>query len=494
MMTTTTTSPVIIADGILIEREHLKREGLVNRIVAEQHEGKRHVVLGSPPATGKTALLQLIESAFSRGDQSVNTVKIPVTKYMSPEYIMNELDRKGISQQTDRLAQLENTLLLIDDAQNAYGEEYDGVWQFVVKTLRNAKIKGHLFIVIATTYYIEVAGSPVVFKALPHFPSGLKGDETIALASEEADHLFSMHASRWGYGSWLQLRDTLKELSGCHIGVIVRGLSMLENVYKSNERNSFSEEKAIDKLRDDEFLDTLSRCFSLPLQTEENKVIFQRAIINALLGTSEKDMTEDPLLGQLVRGGILTKTGDFTCKVVSWYYNRKFFPNRASRAPNSLDDLVVSSVRRISASRLRGAIDKGFPKEAAFQHLFNEAMSINLPHTCRVIPELNTKATRASGKKQTDELDFYVNGELQWAVELLRNGDMISEHIKHFHKLIGKYREVPQRDYLVVDCRPPKTRAVTALPDRCTLYFAVDFAKCICKMRLKDEFEIELMP
>jgi len=143
---------------------------------------------------------------------------------------------------------------------------------------------------------------------------------------------------------------------------------------------------------------------------------------------------------------------------------------------------------------LRDTLLNGFPKEAAFQHLFNETLSQHLPVEHAIIPELNTYAKDASGKVRTGELDFYVNGKLKWALELVRNGSKIGEHIARFDEKNGKYRKVDMSDYLVVDCRPVyKGDSDDEHESRCSLYFAEDFTFCMCKMRKeKDLFWIDL--
>lgn len=60
----------------------------------------------------------------------------------------------------------------------------------------------------------------------------------------------------------------------------------------------------------------------------------------------------------------------------------------------------------------------------------------------------------------TGELDFYFAGDLDWAIELLRNGKNINEHAKRFEPTLGKYRKVGHKDRLVVDCRGSLVKAV----------------------------------
>lgn len=85
------------------------------------------------------------------------------------------------------------------------------------------------------------------------------------------------------------------------------------------------------------------------------------------------------------------------------------------------------------AKSLRDTLVESFPKEATFQHLFNEAMSANhLRFDNFIIPKLNTFTTNADVDIVTGELDFYINCELQWCLELLRKDDKIGEHHLRF--------------------------------------------------------------
>ena len=143
------------------------------------------------------------------------------------------------------------------------------------------------------------------------------------------------------------------------------------------------------------------------------------------------------------------------------------------------------AVGSMSAKRLRDMLVNSFPKEVTFQHLFNEAMSQLLPMENAIIPELNTWTKNPpNGLCVTGELDFYINGRLQWCSELLRNEDKIGEHIQHFDENNGKYCKVDMNDYLVVNCRRAEKRGAGVQPSesQCTLYFAPDFKHCWCQM------------
>jgi hypothetical protein len=377
----------------------------------------------------------------------------------------------------------------LDDAQNAYDRKFDPFWHFVVKVIGSAEVEGNLFVVIAATYDLSTPESPADFRGLEHID--------LNVTKKEATSLFHMHAKVWGYEKWEAFRETLVDLSKFvesetyHVGVIMAGIWMLDGMRKATHLG-LTEEKALVALRHENFTGCLDRCFRLPDDLSGN---FKDRLMKVVTGQSEGIIfVDDQSLVPFIRAGLLTKGGKFSNVAATWYYNRRCFPNRAAQAPETLDELITGAVRLISARTLRDANMQGFPKEAAFQHLLNEAMSQLLPLDNAIIPELNTLVDNFPNEPSvTGELDFYVNGELQWCLELLRNGDKIGEHLARLDLNNGKYRKVNARDYIVVDCRGPKNnRRVVPSASRCTLYFAEDFKHCWCQMRENDLIQIDL--
>lgn len=116
---------------------------------------------------------------------------------------------------------------------------------------------------------------------------------------------------------------------------------------------------------------------------------------------------------------------DLFCLAAQW---RCFdvFHHRPANSPTSLEELIVNVEESLSALRLcQSCGDKGgserFPKEAAFQLLFNEALTMQLPPHVGVRPEMNAFAKDTQGKIVTGELDFQTASDVDWAIELLRN-------------------------------------------------------------------------
>ncbi len=212
-------------------------------------------------------------------------------------------------------------------------------------------------------------------------------------------------------------------------------------------------------------------------------------MVDVILAPNEAESHEDDeLLASYVRAGILGCHGKVSCIAVMWLYNSRCFPGRTWNVPASIDDLILLSVQKLSASRLQNSLQEDFSKETALQHFFSKAMSVDLTNTNFLIPELNTWATDTNGEQISGELDFYISGNLQWCLELLRNGHKIGECMAQFKPHTGNYRTVEAKDYLVVDCPPPKRgNGAPIAVDQCNLYFEENFLKCHGQMRTKPE-------
>jgi len=483
-------SPVLKTDGISLRAPHLSRTDIVNEIISTARS-KQHVVVGAPPATGKTALLQLVRESLLKGGAKVVDVDI---RNDGVDKLYSDVAAEGIVTQKSKLRELKNTWLLLDDSQNAYSTQYYPFWQFIVKTIQGLGDECDLRVIISTTYDLSTSTpiSPVQFSDLEHVHANISQDEAV--------ELFNMFARVWRYEDWRIYRQTLIDVSklsddNFHVGVIIGGIRMLDRCRKLPGAGAgiFDEPKALSNLRSAHFIDRLDRAFRLP--DDFHSAPGRGPLLDAVLAKSPAIQTDDSALSPLIRAGILDSYGIFSSVASQWYYNRRCFPSRADVTPESLDALVIQAVRRMSAKRLRDTLENGFPKEATFQHLFNEAMSTLLPLTNYIIPELSTFAFDSSGNLVSGELDFYINGDLQWCLEILRLGDKIGQHLSRFDYEEGKYREVQTREYLIVDCRGEKgARGAEVNEARCTLYFAGNFDSCICKMRTREELELRLAP
>ena len=126
-ITPSQTRAVLRSDGILLEREHLGRNAAVNEII-DLARSRQYVVLGSPPATGKTSLLQLVQKKLR--SQGATVKRLPLTGFLTIEEVKTKINQLGLSADEDDMKNVVNTWLLLDDAQDFSGFGYF-VWDMV---------------------------------------------------------------------------------------------------------------------------------------------------------------------------------------------------------------------------------------------------------------------------------------------------------------------------------------------------------------------------
>jgi hypothetical protein len=375
--------PSLKVDGISIthNRWYLPRSDVVQAIYSTC-KMKQYAVIGSPPATGKTSLLQLLEKGLE--DKESNVIRLYITD-VGPEELMAKLARQGVVDDERLLRELKPTWVLLDGAQNAYAQKNIPFWQFVVKGISSYDLD-NLFFVIAASYDLSTPNSPVDFGAMAHI-------NNLNVSEAEARELFIKHAQVFGYEEWTSYLDTLIALSKFaglefyHIGIVMAGIRVLEKM--SREVRVFNEPVALSALRGEPFTSQLNRCFKLPdnlVPKEYKDCLLDSVLSSNVLSTWGH---HDPALAPFIRMGLLlTSNGSFSCLAARWYYNRECFPNRAATVPKRLDDLIKLAVSSLSAKRLKDStLVNGFPKEATFQHLFNEALSLHLPSKHFIVPE-----------------------------------------------------------------------------------------------------------
>ena len=77
-------------------------------------------------------------------------------------------------------------------------------------------------------------------------------------------------------------------------------------------------------------------------------------------------------------------------------------------------------------------------------------------------------------------MDFYINGEIRYGIELLIRGSGLGEHQARFGAG-GKYERLGVKQHLVVDCRPEvggtTTNALRRGPNLMTMFFSDDFSR-----------------
>jgi hypothetical protein len=142
-----------------------------------------------------------------------------------------------------------------------------------------------------------------------------------------------------------------------------------------------------------------------------------------------------------------------------------------------------------------------FPKEAVFQHLFMEGLALHTPPSCSICPELSKifpSETNLNMQQIEGEIDFYLNGDIRWGIELLVNGGGVGEHLSRFAPN-GKYAPLAVNDYAIVDFRKNARGQPTQIskhPNRVSVFFKLgDYSAAQCLFgEDTDAIKINLAP
>lgn len=143
-----------------------------------------------------------------------------------------------------------------------------------------------------------------------------------------------------------------------------------------------------------------------------------------------------------------------------------------------------------------------FPKEAIFQHLFLAGLAAETPPYVCICSELGKRFPRSPEEKSLEisgEIDFYVDGNIRWGIELLTKGDRKEEHLVRCRPDGGKYASLEMLDYAVVDFRRGGNLTISKIkldPKRMTVVFPFDsFQTCKVIIGLNPEpINIALQP
>lgn len=473
------TASVSIA-GLDVSTPHLKRTELVEKLRNLVNDNKV-VLVSAPMGSGKTSLLTLF------GDKYKNAFKYYYRTMVqtSPDMLLSQFGIIASESRLDESSLLLQdptcpTILMLDDCQQYYSAGYAQFWELVAKSL---KFPTNVHLVISATRSVSYSlESPVSFAALPKLTR-----EDFMLTEVEASELLKMNAP---VGLALALRCpnfmhvVVKECNGL-IAALRISISSMNATFRLAEDKC--EATLLHYFFSENMVRNYDRCYTAQADHIAPEVI---PLLVQLL-TTKTNITATSGVGMepslLLRYGILTEKNnmfEFASPLASRFITRLLFPNRASASelPTSLKSFVKSSIGKLSASALYQSVQQpDKPKEAVYQHLFMQAMHACSPASVMVCPELSRVFPGADvsgdGNTIAGELDFYLNGDLRWGIELLVGGSDIGEHMFRF-STGGKYAALLVKDYVVLDFRKGPVTNIKRFEHRTTVFFNDNFIKC----------------
>ncbi|KAJ3399638.1 hypothetical protein HDU80_007706 [Chytriomyces hyalinus] len=471
---------VIQLDSIDLNTEHLGRHELLaklSRLVADY----RFVRLTSPQASGKSSLLKLYQNRLEKKGKT-DVVWISCFDHRSCSQLL--LDRVGIdisNQSTADGVGQKNLVVFLDDAQ----EKYDDLefWKLLIK-MGPTWIPSNIHFVISSTHLLAGAlVRPVELRSL----RALERNDFV-LSSDEANQFLDFTV----IGLPQSMRfPTLKQIVINECGGLIGALRLSVDSLKQRFSKDFKppEQSLLQYVLSNDYVSKMDRCFgsahSDPIGDDFKKFL-KRIFVKEegrpqQLAIAENENT----YALLEKTGILVELPDstfaFSSPLAKRYYFKWVFPNRSSSMPTSLHELVRNVVESMSSNLLHhSAVAGDFPKEAVIQHLFLDGLARFTKADCSICSELSKtfRDPNSGGSGSVPgEIDFYLNGQLRWGIELLVNGVGIGENLSRFSPT-GKYFPLGMTDYVVVDFRRNKSEGeppnIARHPKRITVFFKDD--------------------
>ncbi|POM58376.1 Hypothetical protein PHPALM_36979 [Phytophthora palmivora] len=478
----------LFKDGINPQVPHLAREELLRCVYTMMHH--RFILFMSPAASGKTSLLSL----FARKYPGMNCI---FASFLEPDMSAADLLRScgiDLTARTADFSEDQQHVIMLDDVQAKYDET--GFWNALIKGTPLWLPANVRFIICATHALEGGVESPVEFQPLPKFVR-----EDFLLSDEEARKFLALPLP-------LGLPDKMKEqnfmelvVRECNGLIGALRVSVDAVVAHFTKRPAASETELVSYFLSQDFLHQMSRCFGSKHMTPTSLELRQ-FLIDCLVAAPndlylKPNLTdeENRCLVTLKKTGILVKEAEqhvkFSSPLAEKYYSQWLFPTRAGANPSSLRELITRVIGSMSARVLRqSAVDgTNFPKKATFQHLFMEGLALNTSAKCSICPELSrvfpSHQTTGGGQPQKikGEIDFYLNGDLRWGLELLVNGDKIGELMRRFTPG-GKYVALDMKDYSIIDLRGNETGEPTGVnrdKNRVSVFFQQgNYSSCKC--------------
>jgi hypothetical protein len=458
------------ADGINPNSPHFNRDEIMTKMfnwITGEKGKNRFLLLNSPAASGKTSLLILFQHKYP----SLNAIYISLKEDSNP---YNSLVTFGLDIKK-RACTYPQVIYMLDDAQHRYDQP--SFWDVLFKDVPLYFEAGVRFI-ISATHLISTRdqSSPVHFREL----------ETISrnelLLSDEQSLALLNSRPPLGLQSYMRNYSQLKTHIVEHCNGLIGALCRSVHFYADEFHHDVSTPTEVECLRafySKRLLDRMDRCFGTVdpsrLSLEAYDALLQCVLGARIRSIVTTDQSLSDICASFAKAGILKVDEQryyiFSSILAKRYFTHRYFPDRADAESDTLTlyELVTNAIRSMSAIALMKSTSNtdDFPKETTFQHFFALGLLRNTTADTAICSELSRSF--ATNTNVTGEIDFFVNGDRMWGIELVRCGDKIGEHISRFSPQ-GKYAGLQSKDYVVLDFRKGITN-VSLDPHRVTASF-----------------------
>lgn len=390
-------SPIFSSNGIDFDRGVVMER---SELVAQARtllEERRFLVIGAPPAYGKTSLLQLLERNYEQ--QGMWVIRTKSQSADSDSVFAGFLRDTSIDLARRKFIDPSpghTKVILLDDAHKQFA--IANFWDALIKDFPTWPGSNSYKFVFAVTYDLLLGGSPVAFEdpAVSRLYS-----KDLLLNTTEGPLLYEEYANALAKPNWnamAELRKCVLCDSGGQIGLVTSSLLFLQGKCRLLKEEP-PESALLQMLFSGEYLCDMKRNFDIPSISVPRIKHFLIQVFVGGPGTIQFDPTTPDELSSLrglVRGGVLSgqergggTIGDyeFVSPVGKRTYYEHLFPNRGPYGAKfgSVSEVVLRAIQTFSMTQLQNAAKAS----AASEHLFMGGLARVLPASAAVSPEMS---------------------------------------------------------------------------------------------------------
>jgi len=472
---TTTTNPTWSGEGVdpnhfLTIRREAKCQELFNLAT-----DAGAVLVRAPPSAGKTALATMFAVwAAAKQFQIIHLTLLDWNRkeqksisqllYSRCAIQMNTLFRYSSSPYQSMTAKDEENrnpkIFIIDELQISYNAQEDSFWESMKRNMQVRR--GHRsVIVICFAAYGESSGHQTPRNlATPVQFSEVLGLEFLRFDKTEWESI----CEKWNAKALNPLDanaiELLFRLTSGHCGLLMEALRELGKIFRTQLADDHRSSKIISTVMSASMLNkwksnrSLIRVISA---LDDEQQVFVRRVLNedtSGLLTTNLNRHDSRILVDLVKGGLLceVKHGGFfgvAAPIVRTILIGVLLAGEMRSTPSSLINFIMELLPLFSKSQLQdlhsGGKD-GRPLERSFQMEFFRCAYAALGSQ-RGICHADVGAVFGSA----GALDFYIDTDLQWGIELLRDSDRLQQHQERFTTRTGIYSMIPLKDWVLLN-------------------------------------------
>ncbi|CAB4442675.1 unnamed protein product [Rhizophagus irregularis] len=463
----------------------------------------RVVLLRSPPSSGKTTLAYLLKKYLQSRNPDEEVISISMLLLNRPEVALSDVDLfdQYWTQQTGKswsecIGSNRPITILIDEAHMIYPYADEFFWNSIKAIMDPSHASDVVTIRILLLSMYDVLKSsggnstPITF-------SVTLGLDYLRLSPAEYVVFLEKFINATQHEMHFKIEEKIKKvmykMSRGHAGILRGTLNRVKEQYRNGVQTTYELLKYLISVDFRNFL-TSTRSFiwlhDWNPSNEESR--FLRNTLNTCDKNSMFHVDMDipsvsSIVNKYIHSGLIAQTKNglqFAVPLMQSILGFHLYSVPYNKRYHLLDDtsfeeFLLRSLERMRPSVLKNSLSKASDSRLVDQVWQNEwyrSANTVLPYDIDV-----TIRSNVGGLYGTNSyLDFFVNGDLQWGIEILREGTDMTKYATRFGPN-GRYNTTLFKEIAVIDFRHITKNLIKPLEYFWHVFFADDYTKFIVK-------------